>query len=123
MIEVPVSSLVANFGKYGVTGYSLTSNFEGSSVYFGVQGGISYAINDMISVYAGGRYVWAKNTYKGDVKDISVITAAGSQRAQSMKSFQLDSYWVNNLRFQLSRHKSASLPYCRTRQHAIQTVY
>jgi long-chain fatty acid transport protein len=83
MIEVPVSSLVANFGKYGVTGYSLTSNFEGSSVYFGVQGGISYAINDMISIYAGARYVWAKNTYKGDVKDINVITAAGSQRADA----------------------------------------
>jgi len=81
MIEVPVSSLVPNLGSTGVTGYSVISNFEGSSVYFGLQAGVSYAINDMISIYAGARYVWAKNTYEGNVKDISVITANGLVRA------------------------------------------
>jgi len=83
MIEMPVSSLVPNLGATGVTGYSVVSNFEGSSVYFGIQAGISYAINDMISVYAGGRYVWAKNTYKGDVNDIMVITSGGTLRADA----------------------------------------
>jgi len=82
LIELPVSTLVPTLASSaGVTGYSLNTNFEGSSVYFSVQGGISYKINDMISVFAGGRYVWAKNTYKGDLTDINVITASGSTPA------------------------------------------
>ncbi|MFN8256381.1 MAG: outer membrane protein transport protein [Bacteroidales bacterium] len=83
MIEIPVSSLTYNFAEQGVTDYGVISNFEGSSVYFGIQGGISYAINDMISVYAGARYVWAKNTYTGEVKDITVTTAGGTLPAST----------------------------------------
>ncbi len=77
MIEQPVSNLVPSFNSSGVTGYSLNTNFEGSSIYFGIQGGVSYEINEMISVFAGARYVWAKNTYKGALKDVTVTTANG----------------------------------------------
>lgn len=83
MIEMPFSSLVPTFSSYGVSGYSLATNFEGSSVYFGIQGGISYAINDMISIYAGARYVWAKNTYKGAVSDVTLETTSGAVRADA----------------------------------------
>ncbi|MCK5788493.1 MAG: hypothetical protein KAH32_05820, partial [Chlamydiia bacterium] len=42
-------------------------SFEGTSVYMGLQAGASYAINDMISVYAGARYVSVQNTYDGKI--------------------------------------------------------
>jgi long-subunit fatty acid transport protein len=46
--------------------------FEGSSVFFGYQANVSYAINNMISVAVGGRYVTAKETYAGYLKDIEL---------------------------------------------------
>jgi long-subunit fatty acid transport protein len=58
-----------------VTGYQADIYFKGTSVFFGYQLNLSYKISDMISVAAGARYVTAKNTYKGHIKDI-MITAA-----------------------------------------------
>lgn len=55
-----------------VTGYSGDIFFEGSSVYFGYQANISYEINDMISVAAGGRFVSAKNTYEGSISGVEI---------------------------------------------------
>jgi long-chain fatty acid transport protein len=52
--------------------YSADINFEGTSVYFGYQGNVSYKINDMLSVAAGIRFVSAKNTYNGYLKNISI---------------------------------------------------
>ncbi len=80
MIEVPISTLVPNFAP-SVTAYSDSVNFTGKSVYYGFQAGVSYAINDMISVYLGARFVMAKNSYVGDVNGIMVTTGAGKVRA------------------------------------------
>ncbi len=49
------------------SGYDMDAAFEGSSMYMGFQAGVTYAINDMISVALGGRYVSAKNTYEGSL--------------------------------------------------------
>jgi len=83
-MELGVSSLVpAMTGAfqqlgYGTpTGYSLDMSFKGSSVYFGLQAGVSFEINEHISVYAGARYVMAKNTYEGYMKDITLYTEGG----------------------------------------------
>ncbi len=81
LMEVPVASLVPAFGEMGVTGYSVDMFFEGTSVYWGLQAGVSYAINDNISLFAGARYVMAKNTYKGHLKDITLETTGGDMRA------------------------------------------
>lgn len=81
LMEVPVASLVPAFAEMGVTGYSVDMFFEGSSVYWGLQAGVSYAINDNISLFAGARYVMAKNTYQGHLKDITLKTGAGDIRA------------------------------------------
>jgi long-chain fatty acid transport protein len=64
-----------------VTGYDAKVNFEGTSAYYGIQAGVSYKINDMISVGIGGRYIMANNAYKGSIKDISVVTPTGTLRA------------------------------------------
>jgi len=55
-----------------VTGYNYDAYLDGSSVFWGFQAGASYEINDMFSVYLGGRFVYAKNTYEGYLKDIQV---------------------------------------------------
>ena len=57
-----------------VSGYSLNSAFNGSSVYLGYQLNVSYAINNMLSLSIGARYVSAKNTYKGHLTDIMINT-------------------------------------------------
>jgi len=62
---------------YSATDYRLDVYFKGSSTFFGLQGGISYKINDMISVAAGVRYVTAKNTYEGYLRDVQVNIASG----------------------------------------------
>ncbi|MCP3927898.1 MAG: hypothetical protein GY705_02220 [Bacteroidetes bacterium] len=67
-----------------VSGYDADIYFKGSSVYLGFQAGVSYKINDMLSVAAGGRYVSASNTYTGHIKNITFQTgAAGTMRADA----------------------------------------
>jgi long-chain fatty acid transport protein len=70
-----VPSLAA---KAGVKGYRLDAFFEGSSIFMGFQGGVSYKINDMISIAAGLRYVSAKNTYTGNLNDIQLDMGGGT---------------------------------------------
>jgi len=76
-MEAPFASLVPALGQLGVTAYNMDMKFEGTSVYWGIQLGATYEINEMISVYLGGRYVMAKNTYNGYIKDVSVTTPGG----------------------------------------------
>ena len=94
--EVPVSSLVPLLygslapldeaiydatewdpGYRNVTAYDMSSSFTGSSLYYGIQAGASYAINDMISVYLGGRYVMANNSYEGSLTGVVVDAPYG----------------------------------------------
>ena len=76
--EYGIANLVPSLSSYGVTGYSADISFEGTSVFFGYQANISYKINDMLSLAIGGRYVAAKNTYKGSIKNIMVTSATGT---------------------------------------------
>ena len=95
--EIPVSSLVPLLygslepldqaiydattwdpGYRNVTGYDMNAAFNGSSTYMGIQVGATYAINDMISVAIGGRYVMASNTYEGSLTGVTIDTYAGT---------------------------------------------
>ena len=62
---------------YNATAYKLDVYFKGTSTFLGYQGGLSYKINDLISIAAGVRYVTAKNTYEGFLKDVQVNIASG----------------------------------------------
>ena len=70
--ETGVADLVPLLNSKGfpTTLYTADINFEGTSIYFGYQVGVSYKINEMISVFGGLRYVTAKNTYKGSILNI-----------------------------------------------------
>ena len=52
------------------TNYDADIAFDGSSVYYGMQLGFAYKINEMISASIGGRLVIAKNQYNGHIKDV-----------------------------------------------------
>jgi long-chain fatty acid transport protein len=71
--EIPVADLRKGFELQGATDYRLDAYLKGTSVFFGYQAGLSYEINDMISVFAGLRYVSGKNTYEGHLKDIELL--------------------------------------------------
>jgi long-chain fatty acid transport protein len=81
--EISPSSLVPSLASQGVTEYRMEAFFEGTSVYFGYQGGVSYKINDMISVFAGVRYVTAKNTYNGYLRNIEINPGGSWMRADA----------------------------------------
>jgi long-chain fatty acid transport protein len=70
MIEMPISDLVPLLASQGAQGYSLETDFTGSSIFYGFQGNISYKINDIVSVAAGARYVMARNTYEGKLESV-----------------------------------------------------
>ncbi|HDR04936.1 MAG TPA: hypothetical protein ENN84_06790 [Candidatus Marinimicrobia bacterium] len=70
--EMPVSDLKAALAQTGVSDYRAQISFTGSSLYLGGQAGITYSINEMISVYAGARYVTGTNTYEGYLKGVEV---------------------------------------------------
>ncbi|MCD6179945.1 MAG: hypothetical protein J7K39_08575 [Bacteroidales bacterium] len=77
-MEIPFAGLVPALGQLGVTGYNMDMFFEGSSVYFGLQAGLTYEVNDWLSVYFGGRYIMAKNTYSGYIRNVTVDTPSGT---------------------------------------------
>ncbi len=92
--EIPVSNLdtILSYNLLGVDqfledstgtdphfrdlrGYSLQSALNGTSIYLGFQGNVSYAINDFIQVSLGARLVTVTNSYKGHLTDIMVKTS------------------------------------------------
>jgi len=79
MFDMSASDLVPMINApIDMTSYSLDAYLEGSSVYYGYQLGVTYAINDMIAVYLGARYVSATNTYVGHLNDITIYDASGT---------------------------------------------
>ena len=75
--EMSISDLVPALTSQGASAYDVDIFFEGSSLFFGYQGAISYKINDMISIAAGARYVTAKNTYTGHLQNV-MVTMGGT---------------------------------------------
>jgi long-subunit fatty acid transport protein len=71
---LPISDLVPALGGPANATYSTDIYFKGTSVYFGLQGGVSYKINDLVSVFAGVRYNMASNTYEGYLRNTSITT-------------------------------------------------
>lgn len=84
-IDAQVEASTGNDPMFrNISGYSYDVAFEGTSIYFGYQANVSYAINEILSVAIGGRYVAAKNTYNGYLKSIQITAPdayGGSQAA------------------------------------------
>ncbi len=86
--EMSQSDLVPSLAEseYAVTGYRMDVNFKGSSIFLGFQGAVSYKVNDWLSVAAGARYVTAKNTYEGYLRDVQINTNDGWEDATTVIS-------------------------------------
>lgn len=68
--EMGISDLVPGLQAQNipVTSYSTDLFFEGQSVYWGAQVGVSAELSDHASIFAGLRYVMASTTYQGHLK-------------------------------------------------------
>ena len=82
--EIPISKVVPSLAgltqidpALNVTGYDVNLAFEGSSVFYGLQFGATYKINDILSVYGGLRYLPAKNIYTGAIENIRLKVGDG----------------------------------------------
>ncbi len=86
--EKPISSLVPSMAGlkplgYDISDYDVKIGFEGTSVFWGIQLGATYKINDILSVYGGVRYMPAVNTYNGSITDISLKVNGQMQPASA----------------------------------------
>ena len=70
--QLPIADLVPSLGGPANASYSTDIFFEGTSVYWGIQGGVSYKICDMISAFLGVRYNIAQNTYSGHMQNTTI---------------------------------------------------
>jgi long-chain fatty acid transport protein len=73
--QAPPAGYGFNPNFSNITGYSADIYFKGTSVFFGYQLGISYKISEMFGVFAGARYVSAKNTYTGYIHNVEIQAA------------------------------------------------
>jgi long-subunit fatty acid transport protein len=73
--EYSISDLVPSLQAMGqqVTGYKTDIYFEGKSVYWGAQLGVSATVTDNVSVFAGLRFVSASTSYLGHLKDNTLL--------------------------------------------------
>lgn len=76
-----------------VKGYDANLSFDGSSIFWGIQLGATYKINDIFSVYGGVRYLPAKNSYEGSIRNIQLNVSDELQAAQP---------WLNQASEQLN---------------------
>jgi long-chain fatty acid transport protein len=72
--EIPISMLPSLVSSFGIptTAYSAEINFSGKSFYLGFQLNAAYAINEVFSLAAGVRYVYAITNYEGELTDIMI---------------------------------------------------
>lgn len=59
-------------GGVPTNAYSFDTEFEGKSVFYGFQGGISYRVHDQLSLSVGARYVTISNSYNGYLRNLQI---------------------------------------------------
>ena len=69
---VPALAGLSALGYNVQSGYDADIQFKGQSVFWGIQLGLSAKINDIISGYAGVRYLPSVNNYSGSIENISL---------------------------------------------------
>ncbi|MDR0926158.1 MAG: aromatic hydrocarbon degradation protein [Ignavibacteria bacterium] len=79
-----VPSVLTQFGMQGIEGYSLESNFKGTSGTWGAQFGASYKFLNNFSGYAGIRYSYVMNLYEGYVRNVKVGVNGQMVNAQEL---------------------------------------
>ena len=91
LVGLPAGQVSEALDPYGnITGYSVNTSFNGSSIYFAGQAGVSYALNDMVSLAVAARYIYALNTYGGSLSN-SVLEAENGDISGFIPDLNVDS--------------------------------
>jgi long-chain fatty acid transport protein len=72
--EMMVAAIPGSLSGGGIptTAYSYETSFEGNSVFYGIQGNLSYQLSEVVSISLGARYVMINNSYQGYVRNIQI---------------------------------------------------
>jgi long-subunit fatty acid transport protein len=72
--ESQVAVLPSGLSAAGIptTRYGYDVEFDGSSVFWGIQGVAAYKVNDRLSVSAGLRFITVNNTYNGFLRHVAI---------------------------------------------------
>lgn len=91
--EIPISKLSQGLSSLTplltplnlptVSDYDASLYFEGMSVFWGLQFGVTYEVSEMLSVVGGVRYTPTKNTYLGSIRDITMKTSMGDMSGEN----------------------------------------
>jgi len=85
--EIGIAKNIPDLGDlsalgYPVEAYDANIHFEGTSIFWGLQLGLTYEVSSMLSVYGGARFVPAKNTYNGYINNIQFGPEGDLQNGQ-----------------------------------------
>lgn len=80
-LEIGYVKAVSALATTGATGYDMDMAFDGSSTYWGIQLGATYAVNDKFSVYGGARLLPSINNYEGYIKNVMLNVRGQMQPA------------------------------------------
>lgn len=78
---LPFSSL-----HYELSGYAADINYKERTYYPGIQAGITYRFNEVLSGFAGLRYIFGSGTYEGYIRDVKLIVGGEEQDASDWLS-------------------------------------
>lgn len=81
--EAAVSMLPLLGKDMGIQNYSLNSYMRGRQYYYGVQVGAARKITDNLSIFAGGRVIYASTNYYGYISNINIGLANGTEMPAS----------------------------------------
>ncbi|MCJ7713266.1 hypothetical protein MUO66_02235, partial [Candidatus Bathyarchaeota archaeon] len=80
--EIPVTKAVPRLEgliqidpEWDIKGYDANLSFNGNSVFWGIQLGATYKVNEFFSVYGGVRYLPSRNNYDGSIQDVQLNVA------------------------------------------------
>lgn len=83
--EIPITKIVPGLAgltqidpNFNVTGYDANLSFSGSSIFWGLQLGATYEVNEKFSVFGGVRYMPATNSYEGSIQNVQLKVAGQS---------------------------------------------
>ena len=76
--ESAVAAIANSLQPLGATGYGVDGYMRGKQYYFGFSLGAAYKLTDNLSVFGGARLIYGTASYKANLSNIMVNTAAGA---------------------------------------------
>jgi hypothetical protein len=85
------TALGIDASKPNMPGYGVSSYINGQQYVFGTQLGVTYKVNEHLSLYAGARFNYIYNTYEGNIVGISANINGNSENVYNYLSGRVNS--------------------------------